>query len=153
MSVLRAISDWPVIIQGALGSALFWIVLEAGQRLVRVTTKKLGGDHETANFFSLAAHAAEPGPALDRARFVCVYGALHYCLKALVVVVIALAVGSVVRVFADVGFVIALYFLFRALAFVPHSDRHGSLEVRKKKYEDAVKKVIAEHKEHFPPKA
>jgi hypothetical protein len=112
-----------------------------GQETVRAASKKLGGDRELAHWFSLAAHAAEPGPAQDRARFICLYGACHYLLKALIVTVISVALTGIIDVFADVGFIIAVYFLFRALAFVPHPSKHGTIEERKKRYKEDLERI------------
>ena len=69
MEIINAITEWPVIIQGALGSALFWLIIETGQRTTRKFSAKLGEDHRTANWFSLAAHEAPPGNTRETARF------------------------------------------------------------------------------------
>ena len=85
IEVFKTVTDWPVIVQGALGSALFWVILEGGQRAMRSLKSRLGSDWETANWWSLAAHEAPEGPPRDKARFFCLYGAAHYALKAMIV--------------------------------------------------------------------
>jgi len=141
MNIIKVISDWPVIVQGALGAALFWLVLELGQRVIRKVSKKLGEDRQTANWFSLAGHYAPVGELRNTGRFICLYGAMHYLLKALIVAVLAFAVSGFIAVFADVGYFICVYFLFRALAFVPHTSHHGQPEEAKKKFLESVKKI------------
>ena len=117
MDIVKTVTDWPVIVQGALGSALFWAILEIGQRIARRVAARLGSDKETANWFALAGHEAS-GEAGARARFFCIYGAMHYVLKALIVSVLSWVVSPLLDVVASVGYLIAAYFFFRALAFV-----------------------------------
>ena len=140
MEIIRTITDWPVILQGALGSALFWVVLEFGQRLVKHMSSRLSRDQLAANTFALAAHEAEGDFAL-KARFFCVYGALHYFSKAGIVTVLSLALSEVFGIFATVGYLIAVFFLFRALAFVPHSNSFGSQGEREKKFKTFMEEV------------
>jgi hypothetical protein len=146
MDIINTVTDWPVIIQGALGSAMFWAVLEVGQRLLKRAATRLSSDKKAANWWALSAHEAR-GELAQKARFMCIYAAIHYLLKAGVVTAISLAIGSAIEVFSSVGYLIAAYFLFRALAFVPHTTSWGSSEGRKRAFdllvEDAPAKLKA----------
>ena len=137
MDIVKSVTDWPVIVQGALGSALFWAILEIGQRGIRRIASRLGDDKETANWFALAAHelSGEPGAHV---RFICLYGAIHYFLKGLIVTVLSWAVLPLLDVFAVAGYVIAAYFFFRALAFVPHTSSLGSGPERRRRFEESI---------------
>lgn len=145
MDIVKTVTDWPVIVQGALGSALFWAILELGQRGLRQLANKLSSDKETANWFALAALEASP-PLRENARYMCLYAAMHYLLKASIVATLSLAVSSFINVFATVGYLIAVYLLFRALAYVPHTSTFGPIKERPKKFEDSVKAVAQEPK-------
>lgn len=139
MDIIKTIADWPVIVQGALGSALFWAILELGQRAMKAISARLSLDKTTANWFALAAHEA-PARVADEARFFCLYGALHYTVKALIVVVLSWAVSPLLEAFASAGYVIAAYFLFRALTYVPHTDSLGPIPERKKRFTESIKR-------------
>jgi hypothetical protein len=137
MDILKTVTDWPVIVQGALGSALFWAVLEIGQRLAKKAAARVTNDRWAANSFALTALEGK-GEFGDFCRFMCLYAALHYVVKAAIVAVLSLAIGSVADVFASAGYLIAVYFLFRALAFVPHTTSWGPLDVRKKMFQQLM---------------
>jgi hypothetical protein len=143
MDFIKTISDWPVIVQGALGSALFWLVLELGQRVTRRLAAKVGHDRKTANWFSLAAHISPAGPGRDTARFFTLYGAIHYGLKGAIVTALSAALGGLLDVFASVGYLMAVYFFFRALSYVPHSSSHGTKEQQEKKFEQSRAEIRA----------
>ena len=138
MDMIKTITDWPAIVQGVLGSALFWIILELGQQSFRHISTKLGKDKTTAKSFALTAHEAA-GELQVTARFFCLYGSAHYFVKAMIVVIISLAVENLVQIFSIVGYLIAIYFLFRALSFVPHTNSLGTLDERKKRLEEILK--------------
>ena len=84
MDMIKTITDWPAIVQGVLGSALFWIILELGQQSFRHISTKLGKDKTTAKSFALTAHEAV-GELQVTARFFCLYGSAHYFVKAMIV--------------------------------------------------------------------
>lgn len=63
---------------------------------------------------------------------------MHYVLKGLVVTVLSWAVSPLLDVFAAVGFLIAAYFFFRALAFVPHTASLGPISDRRQRFEESI---------------
>lgn len=120
-----------------MGSGLFWVVLELGQRTAKRATNRFAQDKLAANAFALMALEGEGLPA-EYSQFMCLYAALHYIVKAALIAVLSLALSSAVDVFASVGYLISTYFFFRALAFVPHTTSWGPLDARKKKYEQLL---------------
>ncbi|MCZ8014493.1 MAG: hypothetical protein O9274_02230 [Limnobacter sp.] len=126
MELLQKVLDLPVIVQGALGSALFWLVLELGQWVARQassTRAKLGKQDQTATQIALAS-VLEKSPEARRFAFQgMVHGALHYTVKALIFLAMGLSIQPIVPVVGTVGILAALIFLFRALAYVPNFDR------------------------------
>jgi hypothetical protein len=137
MDIVKTVTDWPVIVQGALGSGLFWAILEIGQRIVRKFANRISSDKKTANWFALAAYEAS-GDVAAQARFICLYGAMHYVLKGLVVTVLSWAVSPLIDIFATVGYLIAAYFFFRALAFVPHTSSFGPIPERRRRFAESI---------------
>jgi hypothetical protein len=146
MDIIKTITDWPVIVQGALGSALFWAVLEGGQRLAKKAAARVTHDQKGANNIALGAHEGT-GSFQEWCRFICMYAALHYLLKAAIVATLSMAIGTVIDVFSSVGYLIATYFLFRALAYVPHTMSWGTLEEREALFADFIKQAPEKLKE------
>jgi hypothetical protein len=132
MAILEMVQDWPVIVQGALGSALFALVLFLGQSTTRFLTTRLRAEKETAEFFALVAWSNKRPYAERSTRgfFTCIYAALHFFLKAMIVLVLAWIVSPLNYVIAVVGYLISLYYLFRALSRVPHLSDLGNVDSR-----------------------
>lgn len=126
--------EWPVIVQGALGSALFYVVLEVGQRAVGKITAKVGKEKNVAMWFSLAAYVSKDKQSQVGLRIISMYGALHYVVKALLMMAMAYVASLVLDVFAVVGYVAGIYFLFRSLSYVPHFSRFGNKEKAKEMF-------------------
>lgn len=145
--LIKTITDWPVIVQGALGSALFWLVLELGQRITRHLIERFSSDKETATSFAIFAHEAPNDSIRSKAYFTCLYGAAHYSLKAALVVVVAQLLSEVLPIFSLAGFLVAGYFLFRALSFVPHTNSLGSKEERQARYKQIIQRALGKSTE------
>lgn len=137
MNLISAITDWPVILQGVVGSAFFWLILEVGQRLVRKIGSKVGEDKETANLYALAAYEASSPALVAEARFVCLYGAMHYALKALLVAAMSAFFAPFLDIFAAAGYLFSVYFLFRALSYVPRVRSMGNKAQRVERFKNA----------------
>nr|WP_298115038.1 hypothetical protein [uncultured Pseudomonas sp.] len=133
MDVLNEILEWPVIVQGALGSFLFWALFKLGDFLARYSTKRLSREKKVAHYFSLLWHSEDIDSTGEYAYQVCIYGALHYLIKALVFITLAFIASTFNEVFFIIGLTIAAYFLFRSISYIPHSDSHGTPEDAKNK--------------------
>ncbi|WP_126971136.1 hypothetical protein [Xanthomonas sp. BRIP62411] len=126
MNAIDQILQWPVIVQGALGSLLFWIAYEIGSRATNSISKKLGKDKRVALWFSLSSVVSDDRARRDSLRITCLYGALHYAIKAILLFAFAWASSLFNKTFGAVGCFVGIYFLFRALSYVPHFDKFGS---------------------------
>lgn len=133
MLILEEIIKWPVIVQGALGSFLFWVLFKAGELLVKYSTKRFSKDKKVANYFSLVWYTEIIKEKGSYAFQVCLYGALHYLMKATLFICFAFIASTFNEVFFIIGLLIASYFLFRAISYIPHTDNHGSQENAKNK--------------------
>ena len=126
MDIFQQILEWPVIIQGALGSALFWVILFFGQKSTIFLSSKISEDKDVATYFCLTAKSAPSHEQKTRGFLCCIYGAIHYLIKALIIIVVSLFVLPINNVVPMVGFPISLYFLFRSLSYVQHFTSLGS---------------------------
>tara|TARA_R110001583_G_scaffold193639_1_gene362501 strand:- start:430 stop:894 length:465 start_codon:yes stop_codon:yes gene_type:complete len=128
MEFFEQIMKWPVIVQGALGSALFWLLLLIGQKATLYIFNIAGKDRSIATYFSLMAFAAPTEELRARGHLTCLYAGFHYFLKGLIVIIIAFLISQINPVISIVGYMISLYFLFRALSYVQHFSSFGSKE-------------------------
>jgi len=125
MDIINEILKWPVIIQGALGSFLFWGIFTISQKLILSTTKKIKHERELGGFFGKNArdsHAEGNHNASNYSFFICIYGALHYFIKFTLSAFIGFVASDFIPVFGYVGYIMALYFGFRAISYVTHFD-------------------------------
>lgn len=139
MEFVDKILEWPIIVQGALGSALFWIVLVLGQKIFAKASSKFSQDRKSANEVALLARASADLDESNHAFLCCLYGASHYLIKAILVVTLSLLISPFNNVIPIAGYLIAVYYLFRGLSWAPHFDSFGTLSearVELKKLED-----------------
>ncbi len=123
MEIIEKILEWPVIIQGALGSFLFWLILVIGQKGFLFISKKLSNEKNLGHSFArMGRENFRKGnfQISNYSLLVAIYGALHYFLKFVLIVFVAYIFEQTVPVFGYVGYIISFYFFFRALTYVPH---------------------------------
>ncbi len=128
-----AISQWPVIIQGALGSALFWLVLETGRRLLSVIQKTVNKQSSKAQQDRLLREyiytkfTTHSGLAYyPQGYFISFSHVLRFFVTGMVFVVIALFVGGFSQLGLSIAAVGALYFFSKALTWlIPDSAWHS----------------------------
>ena len=143
-AVLDEILKWPVIVQGALGSALFAAILALGTWLIRAVQTYFRGFSRSRRLDRLHNEGLRlqglvtENPALSALTLVTLlYGAFRELLKAVFVICLGLIFGSFIPVLHVVGFVMALYYLLLALDAV-----RGSTDDDPKKRLDEVYKEI-----------
>ncbi|MFW1535905.1 hypothetical protein ACEV8P_23010 [Vibrio parahaemolyticus] len=130
MSIIETILQWPVIVQGALGSALFaltfWLCQLVMKRLISSSkkfTSDLVGDLKARDSMIEKAESWE-----DKIHVLggLVYVGFHYLIKALIFLVLGHLIGSFIPVFGYVGTVIGMFYLFRALVCCPDLNKYES---------------------------
>jgi hypothetical protein len=147
--IIQIIKEWPVIVQGALGSALFWLVLLIVQRASSLGILYFSNHSRTQRFSWLISreckHEAFGGAETDAkaayATSCLIYRSLRHCYKGLM----WLALGLIVYPFFDIGLVIGgfgmVYFFSKAFEVVaPFKENENSPEEWKK-----VKKELEVH--------
>ncbi len=121
--IINKILEWPVIIQGMVGSFLFWAVFTIGQKVVNLSTKKIKDDNKLGKYWGKSARDQFYNLNFSGSNysfFICLYGAIHYFLKFIIVIFISFMIKDFVPVFAYVGNIIGLYFIFRSISYVTH---------------------------------
>jgi hypothetical protein len=143
MEIINEILKWPVIVQGALGSFLFWILFTISQKTISLTTKKFKTEKDLGSFFGKYAKdkfTEEDYNSSNFSFFICIYGALHYLIKFILAAFVGFIVSNFIPVFGYVGFILALYFGFRAISYVTHFDTFDKMDKKAKKDTDKLTK-------------
>lgn len=121
--IINKILEWPVIIQGMVGSFLFWVIFTIGQKGINLSTKKIKDDNKLGKSWGKSARDDFYNNNFVFSNynfFICLYGAIHYFLKFVIIIFISFIIKDFVPVFAYVGYIIGLYFIFRAISYVTH---------------------------------
>lgn len=138
--IANIISEWPVIIQGALGSALFWISLKALNwllRLIAVIWSKFSNNAKKEKkraelIFHKQIRSQNPIGYLH-----CIYRALGYLFQALAWIISGMMFAGYVEVFRIVGMFGGLIFVFKAMRWVvPPYEIHDTEEGRWRKIKE-----------------
>ena len=143
MDIVNKILEWPIIVQGALGSALFWLVLVLGQRLVGVFSKsatKFSSDWKMEGLTrEYIARRMFWDRKLDVLGFtLCIYHALRFGFRGLVFITLGFISSEFIPVFGVIGYLGGLFFFLRAawwvasfadkLTKIQHWERVAELE-------------------------
>ncbi len=120
-----AVSQWPVIIQGALGSALFWLVLEAGRKILSAFQKEVDKQSSKAakdrllREYIYTKYTTHSGLAYyPQGYFISFSHVLRFFVTGMVFVVIALFAGGFSQLGLSIAAVGALYFFSKALSWL-----------------------------------
>lgn len=133
---ILAVQDWPVLIQGAIGSAIFWLVLLVGQRgarycagIIRTYSKDKQETYLRNEFIRYNA-VREGGSIQIGGAYAAMlwYRASRNVIVGLIWLSLGLIFGSVVSVFGIVGFFGCIYHLFGALNIVGPINHEGDVE-------------------------
>lgn len=118
--LIEAIKAWPIIIQGALGSALFWLILVIGQRLTDTLAKKYSHHSREARLSWLTNEHAKLKAATSSTdqefatyATVLLYRASRKLFSALMWLAMGLIFQSIFMPAGIVGFLGCVYYLFQ----------------------------------------
>lgn len=134
--LIAAIQDWPVLIQGAVGSAIFWLVLVIGQRIasgISAEIRRRSRKTERAYLQNqiIRLNALKSGSnATSGAYYASVlwYRASRDLIRGLIWLTLGLMFGTLSSVFAIVGFLGCLAFLFAAHEVVKPISDDGKID-------------------------
>lgn len=144
-TIVDSILQWPVIVQGALGSCLFSLTLFLGQKAFAASSSKYLAFNRRLRLSSLQAeyirYRAFVVDDKGYAAFllvVLIYGSIHNLIKALICICIGFLLQSFIPVFGVVGFLFALYFLFKAANAVRDTEVNVDKETRLSELENEI---------------
>jgi len=123
MEIINKILEWPVIIQGIFGSFLFWAIFTLGEKAIQFSSVRFKADNDLGKSFAKNATKAYSLNAYNLSNynfFICIYAAIHYFLKFIIIVFISYLIQEFIPVIAYVGYFISFYFIFRSISYVPH---------------------------------
>lgn len=131
--LINSILTWPLIVQGALGSGLFWLVLLVGQKLTTLSGQIISRrsvDNEINylknlrdKYIGLKAHHNKNIQVANYIATGFIYKSLRSLFKGLIWLALGLIFGSIIPVLGVVGFIGCLYHMFKGLAMVQEVDK------------------------------
>ncbi|MFT5266222.1 MAG: hypothetical protein ACI8YQ_004986 [Polaribacter sp.] len=131
--LVNTILEWPLIIQGALGSGLFWLVLLLGQKLSSLSNRVIAQrstDNEIIylrnlrdKYIGLKAHQNKNTQVANYIATGFIYKSLRSLFKGLIWLALGLSFGLLIPVLGVVGFVGCLYHMFKGLTVVQEIDK------------------------------
>lgn len=123
--LIDAIKAWPVIVQGALGSALFWLILVAGQRIRSAIAIRHSHYSKAARLSwlineqtKLEARNAETLEEQSSNVIFLLYRASRPFVKSLMWLIYGLIMNSIAEPAGLIGYTVSLFFLFKAFEIV-----------------------------------
>jgi hypothetical protein len=145
-NLILAIKDWPVLIQGAIGSGLFWLFLLIGQKLFVFIPQKLSAlsksrkesilRDELFRFYATRLtnnHALAGGFAS-----ILLYRASRHLVKAIIWLTFGLVFDAFTGIFGTIGFIGSLYYLFGALNVIRPNNYAGDIDNKIKEIEEEI---------------
>ena len=133
---VTVINDWPVIVQGALGSALFAFALWFGQKLYTWFNNKLSKFSRNNRKSSLITEMVKINLKLttgkERHIFapILLYRMSRPFIKAIIWLVLGLITGNLFEALSVVGYIGSIYYLLKALDVVSAYSFEGDLKER-----------------------
>ena len=125
--IIKTITEWPVIIQGALGSALFAFISYIGNKMIKhlyfIWNKYSKENAEILDSHKqglIEAHLERDFVELNNVMTVMIFCSLHYLMKATLFVSLGYMAESFIPIFGVVGYFIGFTFLFKAMTYSPH---------------------------------
>jgi len=116
--IIQKILEWPTIIQGLIGTALFYLILFLGQKIfikIKGISKKERRSNLEIQRIRLEGFLADN--IIEQASFIIglIYGCLNLLIKAIIMLVLGLICQPYIPVFGTIGYLFSLIYLFRAI--------------------------------------
>jgi hypothetical protein len=144
--LIDAVKDWPVIVQGTLGSALFWLILVCSQfinsRIAEIYSKHSRAARLSWLISAQAKYASEENDIETiMSMTTLVYRSSRYLYKALLWLVLGLIFESFLLPADIIGFCGCLYYLLKAYEVVSPIEAHENTEEILKKINEEIKAI------------
>lgn len=143
--LIEAIKAWPVIVQGALGSALFWLVLVVAQRARTRISKSYSHHSKSARITWLInqqtkyeTYSSQGGiPTIEGLNLI-FYRAARPFLKSLMWLVYGLIMDALESPAGVIAYLICLSYLFKAFEIVGPIDEQVDPQAKLKEIQDEL---------------
>jgi hypothetical protein len=136
--------EWPVIIQGALGSALFWCIIQLLQRAFEFLSSKFSrlstGRRKSRVITLLSKYWIIDSEEWDEKAYhtsIVIYRSLRDFYRAMIWLTLGLILNSLFDVLAVIGFIGCLFYLLSAINSVQAISVDG-------KHKDKIEKLVKE---------
>lgn len=145
--IVQEILKWPIIVQGALGSGLFWLILFLGQKAALLVSNRLSKYSVKKRISSLRIEAVKYRITLTdqphRASFfgLLLYRAVGRVSIGLVWLTLGLTFESIVPTFGLIGFIGALYHFFNAWQLFKPIDTDVDKEEKIRELDKRIKEL------------
>lgn len=156
--IVQEILKWPIIVQGALGSGLFWFILFIGQKLSFFLSDRLSKYSTKKRIDRLRVESVKYKITLDnqphRASFfgLLLYRAAGRITIGLVWLTLGLAFQSIVPIFGLIGYIGALYHFFNGWQIFRPLDTDVNKEKRIEEISGEIKE-LEKHNNKIQPTA
>jgi len=159
--IVVILKDWPVLLQGAIGSGIFWLVLYLGPKIVeyfslKISERSLKSRQQKLKYENIkySMMIEEDIPTMGAYVGTLSHIAIRYIVKGLICLSLGLVTMSVIKVFGVVGFLGALYYFFKAADAVSPVDKSLDAEERQEEITSELsyieqklnKKINSDHK-------
>lgn len=155
--MIDKIFDLPVIIQGALGSFLFWLAYVVSQRAINSASNLIGNYSKSINkenaLFEMS-HLLQDVIPVDSAvgnkmHLLSIQAALYKFIKGVIFLTFGLISSEFIGLVSVIGYVIAVYYFFRALkaGYIQMYSSGITKEEKKRRIDELAAILELEHNE------
>ena len=127
--IVKQILSWPTIVQGALGSGLFWLIIVVGEYVTKLFKNKFGEHKKDMNHRdSIINDVLENKDIVGMKLYLisAIYASMHYIIKAFIFVLIGNYLNDFIPIFGFIGYLGGFIYLLLALNHVPDIDSYAN---------------------------
>lgn len=149
--LLTAIQDWPALVQGVLGSAIFSLIVLVGQKVAGYVSKKIrehSKERQKIYLFNeiIRYRAVRDGHEFETwAPYASVlwFRASRHVISGLIWLTLGLIFEAISAIFGLIGFLGCLYYLFAAASIVKPIEFKGDIDTKIAELETELGKLNA----------
>ena len=149
--LVKIVSDWPLIIQGALGSGLFWLILLIGQKVSAKLANAFSSYSSKAKeeqlniqwqkYAGLKAHYDGDKQLSTNFQVGLLYQASRSFFTGLIWFALGLIFNSFIPILGIVGYLGFIFYLFKSLGCVQRIDKSLAPEEKLTEISEQLKKI------------
>lgn len=153
---IDAVLEWPLIVQGALGSGLFWLILIIGQYFTGRLSQLLSTyskeyrlrllRSQWAKYYGYKALQDGDRALSSSMQVSLLYIAFRDFIRGMIWVVLGMLFSSVFPILGVVGFIGGLYYLFKTLSHVRRIDTTVDVAGKLKELECEISAIVPSNK-------